>query len=84
MNRERLKLIIELSLKERKLSRRKLVKLTGICNTILNDLINGSIARIDINNLIKIIRVLDLEYKDILKVADFEDLLLFICEKGGN
>ncbi len=84
MNREQLKLIITSSLKERKLSRRKLAKLTGICNTTLNDLINGSIARIDINNLIKIIMVLDLDYKEVFKVAGYEDLLLFICEKGGN
>lgn len=82
MNKEKFKNIIESALKNKKISRRKLSRLTGICNTTLNDLINGSIKRIDINNLIKIIDVLDLDYKEVLKVAGYEDLLLFLIRKG--
>ncbi len=82
MKQENFKNIIESALSDRKISRRDLAKLTGICNTTLNDLINGNIKRIDINNLIKIIDVLDLDYKEIFRVAGYEDLLLFLIEKG--
>ncbi len=66
----------------KKLSRRDLAKLTGICNTTLNDLINGSTKRININNLIKIIDVLDLDYKEVFEVAGYKDLLLSLIKKG--
>ena len=36
MNKEKFKNIIESALKNKKISRRKLSRLTGICNTTLN------------------------------------------------
>ena len=45
MNKEKFKNIIKTALSDKKLSRTKLSRLTSICNTTLNDLINGSIKK---------------------------------------
>ena len=51
MNSEELKNLIESARVEKGISQRELAKLTGISRSTLNDLINGKIKKVDIDDL---------------------------------
>ena len=58
-------------------SQRELAKLTGISRSTLNDLINGKIKKVDIDDLRKIAEVLDMSLQELLKVAGYDEMLFY-------
>ena len=63
MNSEELKNLIESARVEKGISQRELAKLTGISRSTLNDLINGKIKKVDIDDLRKIAETLDMSFQ---------------------
>ena len=68
MNSEELKILIESAREAKGISQRELAKLTGISRSTLNDLINGKIKKVDIDDLRKIAETLDMSLQKLLKV----------------
>lgn len=77
MNSEELKILIESARATKGISQRELAKLTGISRSTLNDLINGKIKKVDIDDLRKIAEVLDMSLQKLLKVAGYDGMSLY-------
>lgn len=77
MNSEELKNLIESAREVKGISQRELAKLTGISRSTLNDLINGKIKKVDIDDLRKIAETLDMSLQNLLKVAGYDEFILF-------
>ena len=86
MNSEELKILIESAREAKGISQRELAKLTGISRSTLNDLINGKIKKVDIDDLRKIAETLDMSLQKLLKRISgkkyFARVLIF--HKGEN
>lgn len=80
MNSEELKNIIELARIEKGISQRELAKKTGISRSTLNDLINGKIKKVDIDDLRKIAEILDISLQELLKVAGYDKMLSYFSK----
>lgn len=80
MNSEELKNLIESARVEKGISQRELAKLTGISRSTLNDLINGKIKKVDIDDLRKIAETLDMSLKKLLKVAGYDEMLFYFSK----
>ena len=76
MNSNELKVLIESARIEKDISQRELAKRTGISRSTLNDLINGKIKKVDIDDLRKIADTLDMSLQEMLKVAGYNEFLL--------
>lgn len=74
MNSEELKNMIESVREEKGLSQRELAKQTGISRSTLNDLINGKIKRVDIDDLRKIAETLDMSLQELLIAAGYDKM----------
>ena len=59
------------------ISQRELAKLTGISRSTLNDLINGKIKKVDMDDLRRIAEVLDLSLEELLQIAGYNEMLLY-------
>ena len=77
MNSEKLKVLIEDARVKKGISQRELAKETGISRSTLNDLINGKIKKVDIDDLRKIAEVLDMSLQGLLKVAGYDEMLFY-------
>lgn len=77
MNSEELKLLIEDARIKKGISQRELAKLTGISRSTLNDLINGKIKKVDIDDLRKIAETLDMSLQKLLKAAGYDEMSLY-------
>ena len=77
MNSEKLKILIEDARVKKGISQRELAKQTGISRSTLNDLINGKIKKVDIDDLRKIAEVLDMSLQELLKVAGYDEMLFY-------
>lgn len=77
MNSEELKNLIELAREAKCVSQRELAKLTGIGRSTLNDLINGKIKKVDIDDLRKIAETLDMSLQKLLKAAGYDEMSLY-------
>ena len=77
MNSEKLKILIENARVKKGISQRELAKETGISRSTLNDLINGKIKKVDIDDLRKIAEVLDMSLQELLKVAGYDEMLFY-------
>ena len=77
MNSEKLKVLIEDARVKKGISQRELAKATGISRSTLNDLINGKIKKVDIDDLRKIAEVLDMSLQELLKVAGYDEMLFY-------
>lgn len=77
MNSEELKILIESAREVKGISQRELAKLTGISRSTLNDLINGKIKKVDIDDLRKIAETLDMSLQKLLKVAGYDEMSLY-------
>ena len=77
MNSEELKLLIEDTRIKKGISQRELAKLTGISRSTLNDLINGKIKKVDIDDLRKIAETLDMSLQKLLKAAGYDEMSLY-------
>lgn len=78
MNSEELKTIIESAREKKGISQRELAKRAGISRSTLNDLINGKIKKVDIDDLRKIAETLDMSLENLLKVAGYDDFLDYL------
>ena len=81
MNSEELKNLIESARVEKGISQRELAKLTGISRSTLNDLINGKIKKVDIDDLRKIAETLDMSLQKLLKAAGYDEMSLYKSNK---
>ena len=77
MNSERLKFLIESARLRKDISQRELAKIAGISRSTLNDLINGKIKKVDIDDLRKIAEALDMSLRELLKVAGYDEFVLY-------
>lgn len=77
MNSEELKNLIETAREIKGISQRELAKITGISRSTLNDLINGKIKKVDIDDLRKIAETLDMSLQELLKVAGYDEMSLY-------
>ena len=80
MNSEKLKVLIEDARVKKGISQRELAKATGISRSTLNDLINGKIKKVDIDDLRKIAEVLDMSLQELLKVAGYDEMLFYFSK----
>ena len=80
MNSEELKNLIESARVAKGISQRELAKLTGISRSTLNDLINGKIKKVDIDDLRKIAETLDMSLQKLLKVAGYDEMLFYFSK----
>ena len=80
MNSNELKDLIENARIEKDISQRELAKRTGISRSTLNDLINGKIKKVDIDDLRKIADTLDMSLQQMLKVAGYDEFLLYFAK----
>lgn len=80
MNSEELKILIESAREAKGISQRELAKLTGISRSTLNDLINGKIKKVDIDDLRKIAETLDMSLQRLLKVAGYDEMLFYFSK----
>ena len=80
MNSEELKILIESARATKGISQRELAKLTGISRSTLNDLINGKIKKVDIDDLRKIAETLDMSLQKLLKVAGYDEMLFYFSK----
>lgn len=80
MNSERLKFLIESARLRKDISQRELSKIAGISRSTLNDLINGKIKKVDIDDLRKIAEALDMSLRELLKVAGYDDFVLYFSK----
>ena len=77
MNSEELKNLIESARETKGISQRELAKLTGISRSTLNDLINGKIKKVDIDDLRKIAETLDMSLQKLLKASGYDEMSLY-------
>ena len=77
MNSEELKILIEDARIKKGISQRELAKQTGISRSTLNDLINGKIKKVDIDDLRKIAETLDMSLQKLLKTAGYDEMLFY-------
>ena len=80
MNSEELKNLIESARIEKGISQRELAKLTGISRSTLNDLINGKIKKVDIDDLRNIDETLDMSLQKILKEEGYDEMLFYFSK----
>ena len=80
MNSEELKTLIEDARIKKGISQRELAKQTGISRSTLNDLINGKIKKVDIDDLRKIAETLDMSLQKLLKVAGYDEMLFYFSK----
>lgn len=80
MNSEELKNLIESARIEKGISQRELAKQTGISRSTLNDLINGKIKKVDIDDLRKIAETLDMSLQKLLKTAGYDEMLFYFSK----
>lgn len=77
MNSEELRNLIESARVAKGISQRELAKLTGISRSTLNDLINGKIKKVDIDDLRKIAEALDMSLQELVKVAGYDEISMY-------
>lgn len=77
MNSEELKNLIESVREVKGISQRELAKLTGISRSTLNDLINGKIKKVDIDDLRKIAETLNMSLQKLLKASGYDEMSLY-------
>ena len=75
MNSEELKNLIESARVEKGISQRELAKLTGISRSTLNDIVNGKIKKIKLDDLYQISIPLELNLEDLLDACGFNNVI---------
>lgn len=72
MNSEKLQNLILNAIERKHISQRELAKLTGISRSTLNDLLNGKIKKIKLDDLYQISNSLELDLEDLLQAAGYK------------
>lgn len=75
MNSEKLQNLILEAIERKKISQRELAKLTGISRSTLNDIVNGKIKKIKLDDLYQISISLELNLEDLLDACGFNNVL---------
>ena len=75
MNSEKLQNLILNAIERKKISQRELAKLTGISRSTLNDIVNGKIKNIKLDDLYQISIPLELNLEDLLDACGFNNVL---------
>ncbi len=75
MNSEKLQNLILEAIERKHISQRELAKLTGISRSTLNDIVNGKIKKIKLDNLYQISIPLELNLEDLLESCGFNQIL---------
>lgn len=75
MNSNKLKNLIETTREYRGISQRELAKVSGISRSTLNDLINGKIKKINLDDLVKISETLNLSLESLLVACGFDKVI---------
>ena len=75
MNSEKLQNLILNAIERKKISQRELAKLTGISRSTLNDIVNGKIKMIKLDDLYQISIPLELNLEDLLDACGFNNVL---------
>ena len=75
MNSEKLQNLILEAIERKKISQRELAKLTGISRSTLNDIVNGKIKKIKLDDLYQISIPLELNLEDLLDACGFNNVL---------
>ena len=75
MNSEKLRNLILEAIERKRISQRELAKLTGISRSTLNDIINGKIKKIKIDDLYHISIPLELNLEDLLDACGFNNVV---------
>ena len=75
MNSEKLQNLILEAIERKKISQRELAKLTGISRSTLNDIVNGKIKKIKLDDLYQISIPLELNLEDLLDACGFNKVL---------
>lgn len=80
MNSDELKKLIEFARITKGVSQRELAKQTGISRSTLNDLINGKIKKVDIDDLRKIAETLDMSLSSLLEAAGYNEMSFYFSK----
>lgn len=75
MNSEKLQNLILNAIEKKKISQRELAKLTGISRSTLNDILNGKIKKIKLDDLYQISIPLELNLENLLKACGFNSVI---------
>lgn len=75
MNSEKLQNLILTAIEKKKISQRELAKLTGISRSTLNDILNGKIKKIKLDDLYQISIPLELNLENLLEACGFNSVL---------
>ena len=75
MNSEKLQNLILDAIENKKISQRELAKLTGISRSTLNDIVNGKIKKIKLDDLYKISIPLGLNLENLLEACGFNSVI---------
>ena len=75
MNSEKLRNLILEAIERKRISQRELAKLTGISRSTLNDIVNGKIKKIKIDDLYHISIPLELNLEDLLDACGFNNVV---------
>ena len=75
MNSEELKNLIESARIEKGISQRELARLSGISRSTLNDIVNGKIKKIKLDDLYQIANILELNLENLLEACGFKSVL---------
>lgn len=75
MNSEKLQNLILEAIERKRISQRELAKLTGISRSTLNDIVNGKIKKIKIDDLYQISIPLELNLEDLLDACGFNKVV---------
>ena len=75
MNSEKLQNLILTAIEKKKISQRELAKLTGISRSTLNDILNGKIKKIKLDDLYQISIPLELNLEDLLEACGFNNVI---------
>lgn len=75
MNSEKLQNLILDAIENKKISQRELAKLTGISRSTLNDIVNGKIKKIKLDDLYQISIPLELNLENLLEACGFNSVI---------
>lgn len=75
MNSEKLQNLLLNAIEKEGISQRKLSRLSGISRSTLNDIVNGKIKKIKLDDLYQIANILELNLENLLEACGFKSVL---------
>lgn len=75
MNSEKLQNLLLNAIEKKGISQRELARLSGISRSTLNDIVNGKIKKIKLNDLYQISNILELNLENLLEACGFKSVL---------